>query len=57
MSALAFPAMSLGFGMIFYGLSPLAGSSFHDGLSERGCIAAIGGIFVVVAVTIFKVIS
>ena len=47
----------VGFAMIGFGLSPLAGSSFGQGLSERGCIAALGGVVIVTAATIWKVIG
>jgi len=53
----ALVALAIGFGLIGYGLSPLAGSGFGQGLSERGCLAAILGIAIVSGVTIFKVAS
>lgn len=51
----AFVALAAGFGLILYGITPLSGTTVRDGITERGCLAAIAGIAIVCAITIIKV--
>lgn len=49
---------TLGFGLIFWGLSPLSGSApFNGFVSERGCLACLFGIAVLVMVGTIKVLA
>ena len=56
MSALPQIGYAIGTGLLVYGLSPLSGSGLGEGLTERGCLAAIAGVVVIVVTTIFKVV-
>lgn len=49
---------ALGFGLIFYGLSPLSGSRPREGfVSEYGCLSGLLGIAVLVIVACVKVLA
>jgi hypothetical protein len=49
---------SIGFALIFYGLSPLSGSAPLSGhVSERGCITALVGVAILAMVGCVVVLS
>lgn len=49
---------AIGFGLIFYGLSPLSGSNPRAGfVSEYGCLSAILGICILAIVGCVKVMG
>lgn len=57
MTSLPYIFALIGGGLIIYGLSPLAGTTVSEGLSERGCVTAIVGIAIFCAAMIAVVAS
>lgn len=48
--------LSIGFALCLYGLTPLSGSGYGRGISERGALAILAGLAIVAVVGVVTVL-